>query len=404
MPWWELAANASRFEVGSSKPDDAFARATWIAWAACAALSTLSAGTVATAVLRCRKARSSIFNIYLACLLSVEAHMSLSVVITCLMNVANGGYVGRAMCEYQSFYMAFAAGSAFYLNLLIAYEVFRLLSATKRLESYIPPTRRRAVLRCIGIMLPCALGSSMSSWRVLPHEARLLRGMICFPAGSGTVGRLSVLFLPVMFPLYIFLPTVLLLALALVSWRRKLFDFSIQRIARASDSDDLHAQAAHRHRLQQARMITLYFGRILVVLLLWYPAFGLSVSTIHSPLVVTIGLPFVFLQSAVSSCMSLTKTDVREAVIGLLGKRLACMCARTSRVTPWQQSPPQQTGFEPKPKTQLRPAAIIRQVRLLEAHMHVPSLHTSPPEAKSSPTKRNPPPTPPPSTPQHPSA
>jgi hypothetical protein len=52
------------------------------------------------------------------------------------------------MCEYQSWYMPFAAGCGFYLNLLIAHEVFRLLSATKRIEADIPPSRRVAVLRC----------------------------------------------------------------------------------------------------------------------------------------------------------------------------------------------------------------------------------------------------------------
>jgi hypothetical protein len=44
-------------------------------------LSTVSAGTVAVAVLVCRRARTSIFNIYMACLLSVEAFMTLNVVI-----------------------------------------------------------------------------------------------------------------------------------------------------------------------------------------------------------------------------------------------------------------------------------------------------------------------------------
>jgi uncharacterized membrane protein len=73
----ELATNASFFEVGSSKPDDATAQAVWIAWAACSGLSTLFAGTVATAVLASEKARGSVFNIYLTCALSIEAFIDL---------------------------------------------------------------------------------------------------------------------------------------------------------------------------------------------------------------------------------------------------------------------------------------------------------------------------------------
>lgn len=343
--WSLLPANASRFDVGSSKPDESFARAVWIAWSACAMLSFFAAGTVATAVLASQKARASTFNIYLSCLLSVEAYMSLNVVITCLLNLAHGGYIGEAMCEYQGWYMSLAAGSAFYLNLLIAYEVFRLLSATERIDPYIPPSRRVAVLRCIGVILPCALISSMGAWRVLPHRARLMRGMICFPSGSGKIGELSPIFLPVMFPVLIFLPTLLSFALAYVSWRRKLFDFGIRHTVLPSDSNDLHARAAHRFRLQQARRITLFFARIFVVVLLWYPAFALTVVPFHSPLATAIGMPFVFLQSGVSACMSLTKTDVREAVVELLGPRLACLCTRPSRVANWQ-SPPAE-GFKP---------------------------------------------------------
>jgi hypothetical protein len=264
--------------------------------------------------------------------------------------VGQGGYVSEAMCEWQAFYMSFAAGSAFYLNLLIAYEVFSMLSATKLIISYTPPKRRVAVLRCFGVMLSCALISSMSAWRVLPHRARLMRGMICLSTGSGEIGRSSTILVPIIAPLFILIPTMLLFTLAFVSWRRKLFDFGIHHTFRSSDSTNLHARAAHRHRLQQARMITLFYARIFIVVLLYYPAFCLAVIPLHSPLAAAIGLPFIFLQSAVSACMSLTKTDVREAVIDLLSLGLPRMCTRPARVAAWQSQPQdslQQGGFYP---------------------------------------------------------
>jgi hypothetical protein len=40
----------------------------------------------------------------------------------------------------------------------------------------------------------------------------------------------------------------------------------------------------------------------------------MTVLPIHSPLAIAIGMPFIFLQTCVSSFMALTKTDVRQAV------------------------------------------------------------------------------------------
>jgi acyl-CoA synthetase (AMP-forming)/AMP-acid ligase II len=110
----------------------------------------------------------------------------------------------------------------------------------------------------------------------------------------------------------------------------------------------LHAQAAHKQRLKQARTIALFFARIYVVVLLWYPAFGLMVIPFRSPMPTAIGLPIVFLQSAVLACMSLTKTDVREAVVDLLSPGLPHMCRRPSSVAAWQSQPQaQHAGFKP---------------------------------------------------------
>eukprot|EP00962_Isochrysis_galbana_P051081 scaffold22423_cov120-Isochrysis_galbana.AAC.3 len=327
--WTELQANASHFEVQSSKPDDATARTIWIGWAACAVLSTLSSAISVTVMFSSKKVRTSIFNIYLIVLLSSDFFMSFNYAITCLLNVANGGYFGRAMCEFQGFYMMFSMGCSFYINLLIAHEVFRLLSATKRLQPYTPPSRRVVLLRCLGVLLPCAIVSSLGAWRVLPHESRLMRGVLCLPTASGTIGKLSPLLLPIILPLLAYIPTVLALALAAVSWRRKLLNFEQNKIANAS-SKDLHARAVHRHRVQQTQMLTIYFARIYVVLLLWYPAIGFMLLTVHSPAPTAIGVVFVFVQSLVSAAMSLTIRDVKEAATGLF-RRLTC----------------QRTAFEP---------------------------------------------------------
>lgn len=53
------------------------------------------------AVLACDKTRASSFNIYLAVLLSIDVFRGLNFFITCMLNVTNGGYLGRAMCDYQ---------------------------------------------------------------------------------------------------------------------------------------------------------------------------------------------------------------------------------------------------------------------------------------------------------------
>jgi hypothetical protein len=221
-------------------------------------------------------------------------------------------------------------GCSFYINLLIAHELFRLLSATKRLESYTPPSTRVVLLRCLGVALPCAVIASLGAWAFLPHEARLTRGLVCMTTASGattgTIGRRSPIHLTIIFPLLAFIPTVLTLSLAAVSWRRELLDFELKRQWDASKSEDLHARAAHRHRVQQAQMLTNHFVRILVVVLLWYPALVCTITTVRSPTPTAIGVPFVFIQSLVSAAMALTKPDIKDAAVDLF-RRLACRSA-----------------------------------------------------------------------------
>jgi len=54
IDWSLLPANASAFDVGSSKPDESFTRAVWIAWSACAMLSFFFAGTNPSEILEFR--------------------------------------------------------------------------------------------------------------------------------------------------------------------------------------------------------------------------------------------------------------------------------------------------------------------------------------------------------------
>lgn len=75
-------------------------------------------------------------------------------------------------------------------------------------------------------------------------------------------------------------------------------------------------------------MLTIYFARILVVVLLWYPAIGCMMAIVHSLAPAAIGIPFVFVQSIVSAAMSLTKTDIKDAVVGQF-HRLACWSSAT---------------------------------------------------------------------------
>jgi hypothetical protein len=132
----------------------------------------------------------------------------------------------------------------------------------------------------------------------------------------------SLILLPIILPLLILVLTALAIVVAVVSWRRKLLDFELTRIARAT-SQDLHTRAVRRHRIHQTRMLTIYFVRTFVVVLLWYPAIFCMLTTVHSPASTAIGVPFVFIQSIVSSAMIMTKTDVNEAAVRLF-RGLTC--------------------------------------------------------------------------------
>jgi len=113
-----LLPNATRYDLLRAAPGEADLRLMWLAWAITSSLSGAADSTIILGVLSSRTARSSVFNQYLVALIIPDLVLSISCAMSCALNHANNGYVGPAMCEFQSFYVVFGVAGAIYMNAL----------------------------------------------------------------------------------------------------------------------------------------------------------------------------------------------------------------------------------------------------------------------------------------------
>jgi hypothetical protein len=101
LPYSELPANATRYELLRVVSSSADRQAMWTAWSAISFLTAFCSCSLCIAVLSSRKARASVFNLYLAAFILPDFVFSFFCFITCLVNASHGHYVGGGMCEWQ---------------------------------------------------------------------------------------------------------------------------------------------------------------------------------------------------------------------------------------------------------------------------------------------------------------
>lgn len=185
-----------------------------------------------------------------------------------------------------------------YLNVVVSYEVFILLKNSHQRKRHTPPSLRRAQIQA-AVVFGMAMIVFIFHYFLVGHNQVNMKVM--FP--------ISLLFSYV-------IPAMYLGYICIVIWRRK-FLLSLEG---------------------KARDLALYFGRIILVfVVVWLPAMillNISFASwkrtrvvsewekyhrveIHAS-VYTIGLLLCALQPILSTCMALTKTDVRKAVFDLI--------------------------------------------------------------------------------------
>jgi len=230
------------------------------------------------------------------------------------MNHANHGYV-VAHCEWQSIYLMFGAMGSVLMNAVVAREVYTLLSKTKNLEDYAPPKTRTVAKQAACVYLISAFCASWTLWGVIPHKANAMGGMGCMPMEYSLES--SLFFWLVFIGLSFGLPS---LYISSVFFRVQRGGMLLSESSKRSSSVvPAGGTAPSRERARAARTLTLYFRRISVVYyVLWVPAiFLIYVLDMHHVWIGFVGGSWAHLQGIVSAAMTLTKPDIRHAVLGL---------------------------------------------------------------------------------------
>jgi hypothetical protein len=318
-PTSELAVNASTYDIRASTPDAGTMQALRLLWLVLFAMSALITGLVVVAVLCSQKCRAVSFNLLVAGLVFCDSLTNLGFVIVLASNVANNVDTGMPTwaCEWLSFWSVFGIAGSCWFNSVIGYEIHSLLSATKQLLHYTPPTRGAVVLRCLGLWLFVAFISSWQLWGVLPHETVIKSGLTCSPADTSPASALFYNFAFVPFAGAI--PVVYVFGLGAHSWWRGFLNFELSRkaaiLSAAKSAEDIEAI---RQRVRQAGSITIFFSRIFFSLVLWLPSVLLTGGDSISVAPLAIGMAWGPLQNIISALTCLSKPDLREAVFGLL--------------------------------------------------------------------------------------
>jgi len=349
----DLLPNATRYDLFRAAPGEADLRVMWLTWATTYTVAAATGSTIILGVLSSPTARASVFNHNLVALIIPDLVLSISCATTCFLNHANNGYVGAAMCEWQAFYAVFGVGGSIYMIALgvsrhtpssrwrqrtrtrirlqrapgklaysrpcslssVASELYRLLSKTERLEDYVPPTLRTVVLKSLSMYAIVTFLASSTTWGVLPHRATPIAGMACLPL---EYSHESTLFFWIAFiPLFIGIPSCYIGFVTFKVWRGGMLLPSLRRgtAVRPAGQD----KASSRSSPRQARALTIYFARIVVVYLtIWIPSvFFLYVLDMHNAWLAFAGGTIAHMQGIVSGGVALSKPDVGLAVLRL---------------------------------------------------------------------------------------
>lgn len=325
-----MPANATVYDLRSATPGAAMSRAIWATWASVGTLSAIASTTLIVAIASSPRARAPVLNLYIAALFLPDVVYSVDWVVTCLCNLAGNRYASAALCELQSFCTVFGVMGSLHINAVIALEVHRLLSATRDFSIYVPPTRRSALLHCLGVFAWCTFVSSWPAWG-LGIDVLAMRGVMCVPT-LPTAPVPTFFFFPLFFVCAAVIPLCICLRIAYLCWWGGLLrlEAKVGEVSLAQ-SQGCSSQAYLR-RVHNARAISLFFKRILVCLFIWQPAVLITFVDVPSVVPIFLGYTMALLQCPVSVTLVLTKDDIRQAVLQLL------MCAPRSTVAPHDSS------------------------------------------------------------------
>ena len=301
---WELNANSTRYDKNLAAPDDEQLVKYWYGWAVLALTAGIFVLCVFLPLVTSRKARKQSFNVYLMYLMIPDFVFSICCGITCLLNAVNGSYYSHWMCNFQQWYCVWGIGANCWLNALITYQLHSLLKCSQQTRRYRIPPPKNVTKHALLVYLYCAF---LGSWGLFPqststqdnndqtnfpYHAIQISGLACIPVEADLAS--SLFFWLFFMPLFSLIPIFYVIYVAIDIWRRQLLPSRGKR-----------------------RLLALYFGRIIIVFLVfWGPYFLLNylLASVVPTWVIYVGGTLSHLQGPVSAGVSLMKPDIWHAV------------------------------------------------------------------------------------------
>jgi hypothetical protein len=282
VPFAEHSVNATGIDNRNMMPDEHSMQIMWAGWSLISFLAAFICIMIFAAVLVSKEARKSGFNLYLAALMVPDIFFSLNCGITCAMNHAKRMYVSVFMCKYQTFYCTFGIAGSFWLNAVVAHEVYKVLKQKPGLGVFRGPSTKGVVYKSLAVYLFTTLVSSLPNWGVLPISGFPIRGLACIATWDNLEEELFFWF--VFYPLSAGIPAVCCFYIAYRCWREKLLVVNRKGVWVQSPDDAMVRSIAYKRKAREGRQLVFYFARIfLVVIAMWVPCGFPALPVPHPP-------------------------------------------------------------------------------------------------------------------------
>jgi hypothetical protein len=300
---WELNENHTRYDYPRATPSEDTLHIQFAILAAINAVVATACLIIVMSILRSPKVRSNPFNLYLLFISAPDFLSSFFCLLTCALSAPKGSYYSEVMCGFQSFYLTWFYTTNCWMNAVIVFQIHKLLRNSHVRRRYFPPTRRRVALHAAIVYLYAAFWGFIGVWNIqwLPHKTYAYYGFACV---AMEYDQASTLFWWLLFlPCFLLLPVAYFTYVIYDIWKRDLLP-----------------------PMGRRRNLSLYFFRLVFVYFgMWFPFVAICVGGNFveiSSWYFWAGAAWSHLQGLLSSLMSLTKPDIKEAVVSFLCCRL----------------------------------------------------------------------------------
>lgn len=136
-----------------------------------------------TAMLRSKKVRSNVFNIYLLAIAFPDFMVSLLCFFTCALSAPQSEFFSEWMCGFQSFYLNWAFIANAWLNGVVVFQIHKMLRHSQVRRRYIPPTRTQVMTHVALVYTYASVWGFLCGFNIdfLPHSSHLYYGFACMP-------------------------------------------------------------------------------------------------------------------------------------------------------------------------------------------------------------------------------